>query len=142
MRSAVGIPVVHGRDDVKNNMTDSALKEIALLVGVGQEMYDMADTFRNSQELDMEAAKPHAGAVIHFVKRATKLLLLAMVHGSRKRYAAITEARHICAKELKQAVAHAQHLSDMEADAMRQIGGAGNYIKVKILVPLQSLEWH
>jgi len=102
-----------------DEMTNLTMKEVALLVGVGQEMYDMADTFRNFQELDLEAAKPHAGAVIHFVKRATKLLLLAMVHRKDKRALAFMEARHICAKELKQAVSHAQHLSDMEADAMR-----------------------
>lgn len=121
--------------------TNLALKEVALLVSVAQEMHGMADTFRNSQELDMEAARPHAGAVVYFAKRASKRLLDAMVHGSRKRAQALTRARHLCVKELVKAIAHAQTLSDMEAEAMRQVGGAGNFIQLKILLPLQSLDW-
>ena len=121
--------------------TNSALKEVALLVCVGQDMYDMADTFRNSQELDLEAAKPHAGAVVHFAKRAATLLLDAMLHRSDRRAHALAEARHICVRELTQAIAHAETLSNMEAEAMRQVGGAGNFIQFKILSPLQSLGW-
>lgn len=121
--------------------TELALKEIALLVGVGQEMYDMAITFRNYQELDIRAATPHAEAVTRFVTRAAKRLVEGMVRRGDKRAHALLEARHASVKELIRAIASAQVLSDMEVEAMRKINISGNFIKLRILAPLQGLDW-
>ena len=122
-----------------DDCTTRALKDITQLVGVSQALREMNTEFRKAPDLDFEVASPLAMGIIKFSRRAAEGLLAATMRGAGRREEAVTAARQAYAKGLARSILRAQALSKMEAEAIRPLGGAGNFIERKVLLPLQQL---